>query len=232
MLCIEQINISCIKPAKNNVLLYSPTKTVLVTVMLILVLTGCIRQQSENVNNPVDGMVTNQGYEVLLSNDQLSLSGMLNGNVLSITMSNKSDTDIVIDKNFVFFVDITAYNDKDEMIQFDYKDSFVCNQKDSRAFVLSPNKKFERTIDFTKSFVTLSFATGHYFDREPTSQIINVFEESLVLPKNTIISKIKLEYAMKADYQWTVPFYLGIKPDALGYFTKPCSIIIHQSKLY
>jgi hypothetical protein len=176
-------------------------------------------------------MVTNKSYEVLLSNDQLSLSGQLNGSVLFITISNNGDSDIVIDKNFIFFVDMVAYDDKDQIIQLNHKDSFVCNKKDTRAFVLSSGEKFKRVIDFTKSFVTLSYATGAYFDREPMTQTINVFEESWVLPEDTVINKIKLEYAMNGDYQWTVPFYLGIQPDSLKYYTKPCSIIIYQSEL-
>jgi hypothetical protein len=193
-------------------------------------LSGCVRRQDVNVNNSVDRLVTNQNYEVLLSNEQLSISGQLNGSVLSITVSNEGDSDIVIDKNFIFFVDMTAYDDKNQVIQFNHKDSFVCNQKETRVFVLSSGEKLERVVDFTKSFVTLSNATGAYFDREPMTQIINVFEESLILPENTVISKIKLEYAMNEDYQWTVPFYLGIKPDSLKYYTKPCSIIVNRSE--
>jgi hypothetical protein len=195
--------------------------------MSILVLSGCDKKQA--VNNCDDFSDNNISYTVLLHDNQLCISGQLKGNILSIIATNKGNSDIIVDKDFIFFVRLTAYDDNGQIISFnhDRNNTLNHNQKNARAFVLSPNKKIERIIDFNKSFVTLTSAEGTTLLKENVQPIIIVFEELLVLPNNTIISKIKLEYG-REDEQWKVPFYLGSTPDSIKYYTKPSSILIYQ----
>ncbi|MDR2170089.1 MAG: hypothetical protein LBP59_08105 [Planctomycetaceae bacterium] len=200
------------------------SRLVLTIIMAILVFSGCDKKQVVNNSNSN----SNQNYSILLHDDQLCISGQLKSNILSIIATNKGNSNIIVDKDFIFFVKLTAYDDKGQIIRFNHNNNVTFDQKNSRTFVLSPNKKIERVIDFNKSFVTLSSAEGTTLTKENVQPIIIVFEESLVLPADIIISKIKLEYCNEYE-KWMVPFYLGVAPDSIKYYTKPSSILIYQS---
>jgi hypothetical protein len=209
------------------IFLQSFVKKMLVPIS-VLVFNGCYTEQvTHNVHS--GNQIDNKCSENLSCDNQLFFSGQLNGNILDITASNVGDSNIVIDKNLVFFVHLTAYDDKKQMICFSPID-IVNSPSNNRDYVLLPGKKINRRIDFNKNFIDLSFATSAILDT-PTRQVsIEAFEQSLALPPDVVIDKVVLEYGMDADDKWLVPYYLGCKPDSLIFYTKPCSITIQQSK--
>jgi hypothetical protein len=192
----------------------------------MLFVVGC----NEKPNNITQPNINEDKSHNNLNDDLLLFSGSLIGNELDIVVTNRGTSDIVVDRNLVFFLQINVYDGNDQQIVFEHGIETLDKVIVDREYVLRPGERITRHINFNKSFVILTHVTGTFFEQNHTFSKTYAYEQSQVLPPNTTISKVELEYGHESHDHWTtVHLYLGVFPESLKFYTKYHKIVIKQS---